>query len=495
MDQYQLTPQQRLIRSCILLMCLGTLLFTCLRVIGQGFFPCDDALRHVAKVISGKSWPEILIIRPEITTDSHPGWHFILSGFHALTTCDKTVLLNFSVIFLFLAFTLPPVFYFRRGEAWIASLALSAIFFFGSIYRLFYGRPYIISMVMILLFCFLWERIRDKNKPWPELIAMSVMTVLSTWIHGTWYLFSLPLLALLLARQWRVFWFMSVAISLGVICGAMLTGSPLVFLQQMIFHAIEAFGKNDFQRQLVSEFQPFTGEALVFFLVGGLLLWRKARDEWDNSVVNNPVFYLVIIGWTMGFFASRFWTDWGWPALAFWVAQEVQAALEKYTNSFSMKRLMFAGVFCLILLLAVTNDRDSRWSGGVSEWPNMENKEHRPWLPDEGGLVYNDNMFLFYQVFYNNPQSPWRYTLGFEPIWMTADNLKIYRQIQLTRGKDESYIPWMKKMTTKDRMILIRNGKPQIAGLEWHEVTPTIWSGKITQKNGENNKKIINNRI
>ena len=482
MNQSRLSPQHQLIRSVVLLMCLSTLLITCLRVIGHGFFPIDDALRHVAKVLSGKSWADILIIRPEITMDSHPGWHIILSVFQAVTKCDKTVLLNFSVMFLFLVFTVPPVFYFRRGEAWIASIALSAVFFFGSIYRLFYGRPYIISMALILLFCFLWDKIRDKNKPWNELIALSAMTALATWIHGAWYLLALPLVALALARHWRVFGLMSGAMFLGVLCGAMLTGSPLVFLHQMIFHALEAFGKNDFARQLVGEFQPFAGEALVFFVIGGFLLWRKARGEWDIRVVDNPIFYLVVIGWIMGFFASRFWTDWAWPALAFWMALEIQAVLGKYMDSFSWKRLMLAGTFCLVLLLAVTNDYGSRWSGAVSKWPEMENKEHRPWLPDDGGIVYNDNMFLFYQVFYYNPHAPWRYVLGFEPIWMTADNLKIYRHIQLTRGRDESYLPWVQKMTAKDRMILIRGIKPQIQGIEWHEITPTVWSGKLKQK-------------
>ncbi len=156
MNQSRLSPQHQLIRSVVLLMCLSALLITCLRVIGHGFFPIDDALRHVAKVLSGKSWADILIIRPEITMDSHPGWHIILSVFQAVTKCDKTVLLNFSVMLLFLVFTVPPIFYFRRGEAWIASLALSTVFFFGSIYRLFYGRPYITSMALVLLFCFLW---------------------------------------------------------------------------------------------------------------------------------------------------------------------------------------------------------------------------------------------------------------------------------------------------------------------------------------------------
>ena len=481
-DKTLLSPQQRLIRSVILLMCLVTLLLTCLRVIGHGYFPIDDALRHVAKVVSGKSWAEILVIRPEITMDSHPGWHALLSGFQSLTGINKVGLLNFSVIFLFLAFALPPVFYFRRCEAWIAALSLSAVFTFGPIYRLFFGRPYMISMVLVLLFCFLWERIRDGKKPWIELAALALATAMATWMHGTWYLLALPLLALLIARQWRVFGLISAAMFLGVVCGALLTGNPLVFLHQMLFHALEAFGKSDVHRQLVSEFQPFSGEALVFFLAGGLLLWRFARGEWDKRAVDNPVFYLAVIGWSMGFLALRFWTDWGWPALAFWVALEIQTALDYYTDGFSFKRLMISVFFCMILVLSVTHDGESRWSGVTAQWPKMENPAHRPWLPAEGGILYNDNMILFYQVFYNNPHGPWRYALGFEPIWMTEDNLKIYRLIQFSRGKDENYAPWVKKMTGKDRMILVRPGKPQIEGLEWHEVTPSIWSGKLISK-------------
>jgi hypothetical protein len=477
-DGDPLDARRRIIRSTILLLCLATLLLTCLRVIGHGYFPGDDALRHSAMVVSGKPWAEILVISPEMTMDSHPGWHAILSGVRSLTGGDQKVLLNFSVVFLFLAFTLPPVLYFRRGEAWIATLALSAVFFFGPVFRLFYGRPYIASMVMVLLFCFLWERIRDNKRPWAEIFALASVAALATWIHGTWYLFALPLLALAPARQWRVFTFMSGAVSLGVILGAIFTGSPLAFLHQMLFHALEAFGKYNFQRQLVGEFQPFSGEASVFFLVGALLLWRWARAEWDVKIVDNPVFYLAVIGWILGFSAMRFWTDWAWPALTFWVAREVQAVLEHYTDRFSMKRLAFAGVFCVVLLLAVTNDRGNRWSGVPSEWPNIENVEHRPWLPAEGGILYNDSMTLFYQVFYLNPHGPWRYTLGFEPVWMPADNLEVYRNIQLTRGKNQSYVPWVNKMTEKDRMILIRNAKPQIEGLEWREVTPTVWSGK-----------------
>lgn len=469
----------RIIRSTILLLCLATLILVCLRVIGYGFMPVDDALRHVAKVVSGKPWTEILVIRPEITMDSHPGWHAILSLFQTITESEKNGLLNFSVLFLFLAFTLPPVFYFRRCEAWIASLALCTVFFFGPIYRLFYGRPFVFSMIVVVLFCFLWEKIKDKKNPWIELSVLVWVTALATWIHGTWYLYVLLLFTLILARQWRVFLLATGALSLGVILGAIFTGSPLAFLNQMLFHALEAFGKHDFQRQLVGEFQPFSGETQLFFIIGGLLFWRWVRKEWNASVVDNPVFYLVLTGWIMGFIAVRFWTDWAWPALAFWIACEVQLILEHYMDSFSLKRIVFTGVFCLVLLLAVTNDRDSRWSRTVASWPNIEKATHRPWLPDNGGILYNDDMTLFYQVFFLNPHASWRYTLGFEPIWMSADNLEIFRNVQLTRARSESYMPWVKKMTDKDRMILIRNSKPAIEGLEWHEVTPTVWSGKL----------------
>ncbi len=483
----------RIIRSTILLLCLGTLILVSLRILGHGYMPGDDALRHVAKVVSGKPWADILIIRPEITMDSHPGWHEILTFFQNATGSEKNSLLNFSVLFLFLSFTLPVVFYFRRCEAWIAALAISAVFFFGPIYRLFYGRPFVVSMCIVVLFCFLWDKIRDKKYPWVQLAILAFVTTLGTWIHGTWYLYVLLLFALILARQWRVLLLTTGAISLGVILGAIITGNPLNFLHQMIFHAFEAFGKHIFQRQLVTEFQPFAGEIPLFIVTGGLLIWRWTRQEWKVSVVDNPVFYLVLTGWIMGFVANRFWTDWAWPALAFWIACEVQSALEYYMDSFSFKRLIFVGVMCLVLFLSVTNDIGNRWSRDVSEWPNIENTAHRSWLPDKGGILYNDNMGLFYQVFYQNPHAPWRYTLGFEPVWMTADNLEIYRNIQLTRNKNESYLPWVKKMTEKDRLILVRNSKPAIEGLEWHEVTPTVWSGKLPKANTV--KDILHNEI
>jgi len=472
--------KERLVPLLVLLLCLSTLLIASLRITGQGFQPLDDALRHVGKAVSGKEWSEILVVRPEMTMDSHPGWHTILAGVQELARPEPDGLLVFSVVFLFLLLASIPLFYFQRPEAWMAALLIMTLFSFGAVFRLFYGRPFIFSMAVMVYFCFLWEQIKNRKRFWIELIGYALATGLSTWIHGTWYLLSLPLIALFLAREWRVFWLMNLATGIGILFGASLTGNPLEFLYQMVFHAVEAFNGHSLQKQLVLEFRPFDGAPFVIVLVAVVLLWQRMRGDNISKKLDNPIFLMAGFGWCMGFVADRFWSDWGWPMITVWLALEIQQILEKELHPFSLKRLAMGAAICLVFFLALTGDRGSRWTNklGVS-WPKMVETDHRPWLPDKGGILYNDNMALFYNVFYYNPHGPWRYVLGFEPIWMPKDDLTIYRNIQLSRGSPESYEPWVEKMTEKDRMMVIRSSQPKIEGLEWHEVVPTVWSGRL----------------
>jgi len=472
-------PLERLLRPAALLICLASLLLACLQILGHGYIPMDDALRHVAKVLSGKEWQDILVIRPEFTMDSHPGWHFILKRVSGIIGSDPTLLLDFSVLSLCLLFVLTPLFLFRRPEAWILSLLAFSVFSFGTVYRLLYGRPFIFSMFQVVVFCFLWERIRDKRAPIEELAVFTAISALSAWISGTWYLLALPVSALGLARQWRVSALMTAAAATGTFLGAVFTGSPLIFLHQMIYHALHALGQIDFQRQLVSEFQSFDGSPVALIVVAVMLIWRGARGQWNRECVDNPVFILGALGWALGFVAVRFWSDWGWPAFAFWTTMEVQVVLEKYLGEFNPRRLVLVVAASLVLFLALSNDHGSRWTGMLGvEWPQMTKAEHRKWLPEREGVLYSDGMDVFYQIFLNNPHGEWKYVLGFEPVWMPEDDLKIYRHIQLTKGKPESYAPWVRKMTEKDRLILVRMEKPKIEGLDWYEVTPTVWSGK-----------------
>ena len=73
-----------IIVSCLFVLAL---LLISLRVISYGYIPGDDAMRHAAKAVSGKGWGEILVLRPEITMDSHVGWHKILEFIYQMTGC------------------------------------------------------------------------------------------------------------------------------------------------------------------------------------------------------------------------------------------------------------------------------------------------------------------------------------------------------------------------------------------------------------------------
>src|SRR4029453_5848391 len=76
------------------------------RVLGQGFLPPDDALRHAAKAVSGRPWSDILVMRPTTTPDGHPGWHFVLGAVHRSTGAGAPALVLFSVVGLFVLFAL-----------------------------------------------------------------------------------------------------------------------------------------------------------------------------------------------------------------------------------------------------------------------------------------------------------------------------------------------------------------------------------------------------
>jgi len=463
-----------------LVLCLISVFMVSMRIVGYGFHPVDDALRHVAKVVSGKGWSEILLLRPEITMDSHPGWHWILELFLRFTSGTPDDMLVFSVVALFLLVNMIPAFFFNRPEAWVLSLTVMVLVSFGPLFRTLYGRPFILSMFAVVVFCFTWKWVQEGSKTWLSVGLYCLVLTLSTFIHGAWYLFLLPLAALALARRWRALLFMTGATATGVCLGALLTGKPLMFLHQMTFHALEAFGQHDVVRQLVTEFRPFDGAPFVMMAVAMLLLWHLGRGAWDAKLIDNPVFYLGVMGWMLGFVAGRFWTDWGWVGITVWCALVIEQILQTAFPPASLRRLLMAALACLAFFLALSNDRDSRWTGtGLTPWPEMSNPEQRPWLPEESGILYNDSMFLFYNVFYRNPHGPWRYALGFEPIWMPKEDLTAYRRIQLSPTKPESYRAWIEKMTKKDRIMLIRTSKPDIPGVEWHEVVPTVWSGRL----------------
>ena len=114
------------------------------------------------------------------------------------------------------------------------------------------------------------------------------------------------------------------------------------------------------------------------------------------------------------------------------------------------------------------------------DYISSEDPKQAEWLPDSGGIIYSDDMGIFYQAFYKNPKADWRYILGFESAFMPPEDLKILRDIQKSFTRPKDFEPWVKKMRPEDRLI-IRGGpdsQPKISGLEWHYIALNTWSGK-----------------
>lgn len=469
------------------------------KIIGYGYMPIDDAGRHAAKVVSGRDWSEILVLRDDVTMDSHPGWHAILNVFYKATDYNTDQLVDVSVIFMFILFSLVPLVLLNRPEAWPISLLVFAVASPSLIHRLLLGRPYIFTMSVLLVLCFLWPKLRSKKLPYTLLVILTLLMAASTWIHCAWYLLSLPVLCFFIAREWRAGILVGLSTVVGIAIGASFTGHPYLLLKQNILHVIRAFGNHDFQHMLVGEFQSSRGDVIMVIVIAGMLAWRKMRGAWNPKVIDNPVFILAVAGWVLGFVANRFWLDWGMVAAIVWMSLEFQEVLNDKIDFFSWRRVLFTIGIVGTLYIALTNDSGSRWTGNLNiKYLHLDNPDHAPWLPEPGGIVYSNNMGIFYQTFLKNPHAPWRYILGFEPIIMPPEDLKIYRNIQRNYGHFESFAPWVEKMRPEDRLIINHSpdSPPKIMGLEWHLVTGNVWSGRLprnTDKKAEeqNNTQLL----
>lgn len=467
----------------ILIICLMACLFLIipLNIVESGFLPVDDALRHAARVISGKDWHEILLMRPDIKMDSHPGWHTILSLVQKSSGCNQNGLVVFSVVLLFFTFCMAPLFFLKYPESWLISLLVFVMANSISIRRLFYGRPYIISMACAMIICFVWPKFEKKKIPYAVFLGITLLIAVSTWIHPSWYLYALPVACFFLARRLRTGLRMAAAVALGIILGACLSGQPYLFLTQSIKQLALTL-LNTPPRALVNELQPFNGDIMVVLFVGIMLIWRRLRGKKVIEIINNPVFLLAFLSWLLGFFYRRFWLEWGLAALCVWATQEFQAILGNDWSKFILRRIIVVSVLSIAVFSSFTNDTTFRWTDSLNvEYLEEGNPLQKEFLPEAGGIIYSDRMSIFYQTFFKNPKAPWRYVLGFEAGWMTPEDLSIWRKIQLGFKKDYLFEPWVEKMQPQDRLILRRalNEPPQIKGLVWRYVVEDAWIGKL----------------
>jgi len=448
--------------------------------------PMDDALRHAAKAVSGKSWQQILVMRDDFHIDPSPGWQAILEWVHNWQNCSAEMLVVFSVIALMLLVTLSALPWLRRPEAWLAALFMSAIFNPACTTRFARGRPYILTDAVVITILFLWLRQTEDRPRRAALIFTPLLVAASAWVHGSWYLLCLPGAAILFAGFWRSAIQYCGCWLVGSFLGCALTGHPWEFLFQSVRHMFGVFGNIVVVQQLEPEMFPSDGESAAVLAVVALVLCRKIFLGWNPRTLLNPVFMMMVLGWLLGLKIRRFWWDFGTPAFIVWVALELQEHFENHLSFDSLRRLLVTIGIAAGVFLGFTGDRESRWTANLTtEYVTPETPGIEGWLPGAGGIFYNSDMDTFFETFFKNPTADWRYILGFESGLMRPENLETLRKIQWNRGTAfTAYEPWVKQMRPVDRMIIRASGvggPPDVPELEWHYAASGLWIGRLPQ--------------
>ena len=473
---------KRYVPLIVWIVAVSAIIYIPLKIISYGFLPMDDALRHAAKAVSGKSWQQILVMRDDFPIDPSPGWQKILEWVHDINHGDAQSLVVFSVVALMLLVTLCGLPWFRWPEAWLAALLIASVFIPACTTRFARGRPYILTDAVVITILFLWTR-RGTKRQLSPLYITPLLVAASAWIHGSWYMLVLPGVAILLAGMWHEAVLYGVCWILGSILGCGLTGHPIGFLVQSVRHMFGVFGGFVVNRQLEPELHPSSDGAVDAVLaVAALLLWRKVSIGWNPRTVLNPVFMMMALGWLLGLKMQRFWWDYGTPAFIIWVALELQEHLERHLSFDSIQRLFLVLAIAAGAYLGFTSDREGRWTQNLTtQFLQADDPRLEGWLPGPGGIIYNSDMDVFFDTFYANPTADWKYILGFESGWMQPDDLEVLRKAQWNFGDSSAFEPWVNKMRPQDRMIIHASGaaRPNLPELQWNYAATELWIGRL----------------
>jgi len=461
---------------------LSTLFLIPLRILSYGFVPGGDARRHIAKASTERADSQIILLRPGFTLDHNPGWEWLLRHVQKATGWNIGQITVFAVITLLLGFFFSALPWLPRPEAWLAALLAELIALPYLMNRLVQCRPLLIPESILIALLFVWSKTDSKGPSWRKLILTAAAFGLATWMDGAWFLWAFLFAAFALAREWRKLLWLLACWSVGTVVAAVLTGSPVQFLEQTIRLAATVAQEHVPAWVLVGEMTPSRGEFETLVLLAIVFLWRRQQGRTASALLDTPVFWLIILCWMLGFKADRCWADWGMPAMLVWLTLQFQEAFTAFCDAASPKRLLLCAFMAAPLFLQSTNDLDRRYSQSAEEqFVDAQDPGLQGWLPGPDGIFYCDQMAFYYDTFYKNPQADWHYILGYEPAVMPEADLKILRSIQLSQGAPEAYEPWIKKMRPIDRLVIYSPAQPDLPQLEWHHAVSEIWLGRLPE--------------
>src|ERR1019366_5306884 len=210
-----------------------TVLVIPLKIIGYGYLPVDDILGASAKAVSGRPWPEILVLGPAFTMDHHFGWHWLLREIYLWSHCSTESLVLTAVVAMFVVSGWSAMACLKRPEAWLAILI---VFCLSStvMQRLMLGHQFALTLTSLVVILLLWQRQGSTPPNWRTFARMMALITLTVFLHGVWYLWALPVAAFFLARQFRWGFMLAAACVVGTILASALTGHPVEYIWQAV---------------------------------------------------------------------------------------------------------------------------------------------------------------------------------------------------------------------------------------------------------------------
>jgi hypothetical protein len=480
----QSIDEDRLTRLVLLLVILAVLLIVPLRIIAYGYMPPDDALRHSAFAVANRAWGDVMLLDPRFPAwmDPHPGWHAFLRAVHEVTQWDQGWLVSVSVVLAYWTFTFAGTVASGNPPAWLVSLGLLAVLDPALLGKLTYGRPLFFTMTAVLVLNFVWTRRQPLRLPL-EIGVSFLMLAASLSMHPTsWYLWAIAIPPLAACRQWRALGSLAVGWGLALALTILLHGwyNTVVLPIEILRVAVLAGGT--LGPNLVPELQPSGAPLGALAGAALLLLARKAaghdlREEWGKVDLA-----FLVTAWVLGLYVSRFWVEWGLPAMAVWYTRQVGEGLGIGFFGPLPRRstAMLVGVAAATLYLGQTADIGGRYTNALrSPVLIAPLEEIAAELPEPGGVLYAGEMGAFFSIFHRLPNVPFRFSTGMEPGLMPAADLAVLRAIQTT-GLTRDYQPWFEKMGPADRVLMRGGAAPQWPGMEFRPYFGA-WMGRRVQ--------------
>ena len=456
-----------------------------LKVGSYGYMPPDDALRHVAFAVDGRTWSEVLLLNPEINTemDSHPGWHGLLKWLHHSAGLSAEDLVVFSFCITLIGFALAGFAFSGSPVAWLLTCLLAMLVEGGLFFRLLLGRPFAVSIMALIALLFIWMREKPLKPAYEIFLTLALLTV-SIAVHpSVWYMWAAPWAVLVFCRQWRSVAILSATVPVAVLLASAWVGSFYNVATYPLIHLWHALGDDPLLGiNLVSEFQPSGGPVFVIIAVAGLLTIKHFKGHRIRDEFHQVDFVLMLLMWVLGLKILRFWADWGVPAFMVWSCRQfIRLGFDQLPKP-RETLIMTAGV-AAALYLNITADIGGRYTQALkSPLLTKPVEEYRHLLPEDGGILYCTDMQVFYRLYYRLPNAGFRFTTGFEPGMLPPEDLKTLRAIQFNDGLLDAYKPWLEKMTEKDRVLLYYRGRPEWPGMKFDQFY-TAWVGrKLTEE-------------